>query len=181
MRPTLTEILQGIENTQNTTILPRIMATGEMDVLVQTSMATSLVLFMKEHLDDLLEAIWRENRACRKMLEELAPEVREAVREADRGDLEERYEQWAETLRALEDEERGPEDYRTPGSLYRENEAVKKAVDGLVKLLAATRPDPSHPSAAAWRRWRERVQGTLRKTIEPYAALSELILEASRW
>jgi hypothetical protein len=175
-------MLQGIENTQTMVIMPRILASGEMDVFWEVGFAYRVLGFLKDQGDNLLEAISLENRDYRALLREVAPKIRASSEGIHEEPLRERYRQWAQGLASLEVKENRHEVRVSIESVYEESASLKSALHGLLILLNDTDPDAASGANASDRDvWEEKIKKTLKRAVARHHALSEAMLEAASW
>ena len=180
MRPTFREMLDGIERAQSTFVLPKIMASGEMDALWEVGISFRLLNFLKDHTDVLLEGVFLENRDLRALLGELAPGIRRTAEGfRDRG-LSDRYTAWLAGLPPVDGPRTERSGFVSPGCLYGENEALKRAVNDLLVLLQETEAPGGEKVAAVCREARERIRQVLGESATRHATLSERLLELWR-
>lgn len=182
MRPTFTEMLAGIESVQSTVVMPRIMATGEMDVLWETGFTYRLLGFLKENGGRLLDLVLLENRDLRGLFRDVGPELEAAVESLQDRGLTARLRLWASTL------PHGPHHKEDTGReapflerIYRDNARLKSALNDLILLLdEASRLAPDGSGSPG----RERVHASLRRVIREnvarQSALSDELLRLWR-
>jgi hypothetical protein len=181
VRPTFQEMLAGIESVQSTVVMPRILATGEMDVLWEAGFAYRLLGFLREYGDRMLDGIFQENRDLRRLLKRIGPEVEaeiELIREPDRA---EPWKRWASALTRFPDQDLDTGDPPLLESLYQENARLKTVLDQLIPLLEepALR-DPGVSGATGAPIWRKQVLQVIRDTVARQSALSEELLKLWR-
>lgn len=179
MRPSFTDMLAGIESVQSTVVMPRILATGEMDVLWESGFAYRLLGFLKENGGRLVDLVLQENRDIRGLFQTIAPAVEAGIGSLQDPGLAAKHRQWASDLPC------GPHEEGYAGGdvpflerIYHENGRLKNALDDLVLLLEeADGLDPDGSGVPARNRVHESIRLLIRESVSRQCALSEELLK----
>jgi len=183
MRPTFKEMLAGIETVQAMVVLPRIMATGEMDVLKETGFSYRLLGFLQQSGGRMLDIVLRENRETQALFRQIGPEVAAGIGSLGDPGLSERCRSWSAAGLPAPAVERAGECGDTPflELAYQENAALKGALNELILLLDETDRAAPQGAAAPWRQRAEQsVRQVIRENVARQSALTEELLKLWR-
>ncbi len=181
MKPTFKEMLAGIEAVQSTVVMPRIMATGEMDVLWETGFAYRLLGFLKENGTRLLDNVFLENRDIRGLLRQTGPEIEKGVAALGDPGLTEQQQRWSAGLPESATRDTPHADAPPLEGLDEENDRMKKSLDGLVLLLEdMARLDPDGSGVPLRGDWQERIRKVIKENVARQNTLSDELLKLWR-
>lgn len=182
MRPTLKEMLAGLEAVQSTVVMPRIMAGGEMDILWETGFSFRLLGFLQEYGGRMLDIVLRENRETQALFRRMGPELAAGIGSLGDPALSERHGAWVSGLPSPATDRAG-EVGDTPflERVHQENACLKGALNELILMLEdADRQDPAG-AAAPWRQnGRQALRQVVRDSVAHQSALAEELLKLWR-
>ncbi len=178
MKPTFKEMLAGIEAIQSTVVMPRIMATGEMDILWETGLSYRLLGFLKDNGTRLLDNVFLENRDIRGLLRKTFPEVEIGGKAIKDPGLTEKQERWSSSLPESVTGDAPPGDAPPLEGMDEENARLKQGLDGLILLLDdLARRNPDGSGIPGLGEWQERIQKVIKENVARQNALSEELLK----